>query len=77
MAKSKTKSLDLLHEPAMKKVAGGDCRGFVDLLRGLAQQARDTNAGTASVTFDFINDGEEVVAQYVPQITFTIRELGD
>ena len=66
---------DMLHEPAMKKIAGGNIQALVNGLRGLAACAHESNAATGKSTLAFLEKDETVEARYVPELIIRVTKV--
>jgi len=62
----------LLHEPAMAKVRSSKMPTLAASYEKLAKAADESNAARASLTLDWITDGEDVQAEFVPQLTIAV-----
>ena len=63
----------ILDETAMNKLEGGTCGHYAKFVRTLAENARKSNAGSASVRFSFVSDAESIDGEYVPEIIVRVR----
>lgn len=67
--------IDLLHEPAMRKLGVVKADSLTKGLVALARMAAESNAATAEVKLSWLDEEEIVDAQYVPELILRVTKV--
>ena len=67
---------ELLHPAAMARIERLSAAALLTGFDGLAKSARDMDAETATMNFDWLLEGEEVAAAFVPRLILSVVKPG-